>query len=201
MAGKGKKNIKKAFFDVKVPMISTLVKLYGAGEEELIGKVITIDLTKSLRGKSFILKMKVVKDSEGLKGVPFDISLAGSYIRRMIRKGTDYVEDSFIGECRDTNVKIKPFLITRKKVSRSIRGMLRDNANKFILGYVKTRTADEIISEIITNKLQKQLSIKLKKIYPLAMCDIRVFELLNKENKVNAEAASSNAAAPAAKAQ
>ena len=33
-------------------------------------------------------------------------------------------------------------------------------------------------NEIITNKIQKELSLKIKKIYPLALCEIRRFEVL-----------------------
>ena len=30
----------------------------------------------------------------------------------------------------------------------------------------------------MTNKLQKELSFKLKKIYPLALCEIRIFKIV-----------------------
>ena len=43
---------------------------------------------------------------------------------------------------------------------------------------IKARTTDEIFSEITTNKLQKDLSQKVKKTYPLALCEIRVIKVL-----------------------
>jgi len=38
-------------------------------------------------------------------------------------------------------------------------------------------TFKEVASEVMANKIQKELSLKLKKIYPLALCEIRVLEL------------------------
>ena len=122
------------------------------------------------------LRVKIVDDK--LEGKPISLELAGSYIRRMIRKGTDYIEDSFETECKDKKVVVKLFLITRNKVSRAIRKALRENARKNLESYLKTRSTEEMFSEIMTNKTQKDLSLKLKKIYPLALCEIRIFRIV-----------------------
>lgn len=175
---------KKEFFEVKVPMTTTKVMLYASSKEELINRIVKIDLTRNLRGKSLELRVRVKKDGGDLIGIPTDIELMGSYIRRMFRKGIDYVEDSFNTDCRDMNVIIKPFMITRNKVSRAIRNELRKKARDFLERRLKIRNAGEIFTEIITNKIQKELSLKLKKIYPLALCEIRMFKILGpKENE------------------
>lgn len=176
-----KKLQKKEFFEVKVPMTATKVMLYSSSQEELIGKVVRLDLTRSLRGKSLELRLRVKKEETELVGEPISLILAGSYIRRVFRKGVDYVEDSFVAECRDNKIIVKLFMITRNKVSRAIRKELRNKAKDFILGHLKTRDSREIFTEIMTNKLQKELSLKLKKIYPLAMCEVRWFEILEEK--------------------
>ena len=176
-AVKTKKKIKKSFYEVKAPLVSTKMYLYGSSIEELVGRVIKVDLTKALRGKSLELKFKVKAEGNELHGVPVSVFLSGSYIRRMMRRGIDYVEDSFETECRNKMAVIKPFMITRNKVSRAVRRALRETTKKYLTGYLKTRNAEEILSEIVTNKLQKDLSLKLKKVYPLALCEIRVFEI------------------------
>ncbi len=175
---KAKKVVKRRFYEISAPLTSTKIHLYSGSEEELDGKTVTLDLTKSLRGKSLELKFRIKNQSGELIAIPESISLAISYIRRVMRKGTDYCEDSFEAECRDCTARIKPFLVTRKRVSRAILRELRNETKRFIEAHVKTRTAQEVFSDIMTNKLQKQLSLKLKKIYPLAICEIRVFEVL-----------------------
>lgn len=181
MKVKAKKAVKKSFFEVEAPLTSTKIELYSPSMEELDGKSIKIDLTKNLRGKNLELKLRIKKEGEKLLGEPEKVELMGAYVRRAIRKGIDYCEDSFELECRDCTCRIKPFLLTRRRVSRSVLNSLRDNTKKWLEAYLKTRTGQEIISEIIANKIQKQLSLKLKKIYPLALCEIRVFEITKKK--------------------
>ena len=189
---KAKKGIEKDFFEVKAPLTATKILLYGGSVEDFNGKVVKLDLTRSLRGKSLELKFRVKTEGDKLEGIPIQTLLVGSYIRRMMRRGVDYVEDSFETECRDYIVRVKPFFITRRKVSRSIRNNLRLSSKKFLIGHLKTRNAEEIFGEIISNKLQRQLALKLKKIYPLALCEIRIFETIKeiekkKEEKRNKE--------------
>ncbi|MBS3091364.1 hypothetical protein J4217_02865 [Candidatus Pacearchaeota archaeon] len=175
---KAKKNVKKQFFDVKSGLTNAKMQLYGTTIEELNGKIIKLDLTRNLRGKSLELKLRVKVENNALVGEPISLSLTGSYIRRMIRTGTDYIEDSFETESRDGKARIKPFMITRNKVSRAIRNSIRVEAKKFLDGYAKARTTKEIFGDIMSNKVQKELSLKLKKVYPLALCEIRVFEII-----------------------
>jgi len=180
---KKKRSAKKGFYEVHAPLTSARISLYGTGVEELSGKIVKIDLTRSLKGKGFELRLQTKVVGERLEGEPISLRLAGSYVRRSMRKGTDYVEDSFEAECKDVIARVKPFLITRRRVSRAVRKALRNAAKKNLLAYMKSRTGQEIFSEIMANKLQKVLSLKLKKIYPLALCEIRIFEIERKKDK------------------
>jgi len=175
---KQKKSVKKVFYEVSAPITSTKIQLYASGKEELNGKTIRLDLTKNLRGKSLELLLRVKLLGDKLLGEPESVQLMGSYIRRAIRKGTDYCEDSFEAECRDCVSRVKTLFITRRRVSKAILKSLRENSGKWLETYVKTRTGQEIISEIVSNKLQKQLAVKLKKIYPLVLCEVRMFEII-----------------------
>lgn len=178
-----KKGAKKSFYEIQAPLTATKIHLYSTGPEALIGKNIKLDLTKSLRGKSFELKLRVNQEGDKLIATPEQIHLAITYIRRVIRKGTDYVEDSFESNARDSKIRIKPFLIARRRISRKIIKILREEARKQLESYIKTRTSEELFSEIISNKLQKMLATKLKKIYPLALCEIRMLTVLGPLDK------------------
>lgn len=175
---KTKKVVKKTFFEVSAPLVSTKIYLYAATPEELDNRTVKIDFTKSLRGKNLELLMRVKNRDGSLEGIPESVKLASSYVRKVVRKGTDYSEDSFETPCRDFQTRIKPLMVTRRRVSKTILAALRESAKKQLETHLKTRNAEEIFSEIISNKIQKQLAIKLKKIYPLALCEIRMFETL-----------------------
>lgn len=166
---------KKKFITVQVPILNTEMRLLGT-PEELNNKTIKLDLTRKLRGKGLTLRLRIFNKNGKLVAIPNNMELTTSYIRRMVRKRTDYVEDSFTTRTKDVKITIKPFLITRKKVSRAVKKNLRNTAREFLLEYVKERDFIEISTEILSGTLQKTMLPKLKKIYPLSFCDIRIFE-------------------------
>jgi len=168
---------KKKFFDVEIPIINKETQLQAYELKDLEGKFIQYDLTRILRGKSILLQLKVKVKGDEATTSPTKIKLMPYFLKRMVRKGTNYVEDSFSTSCKDAQIKIKPFLITRKKVSRAVRKALREKAREELINYVKNKNVEDIFEEILKNTLQKPLSLKLKKIYPLSLCEIRMLEV------------------------
>ncbi|MCX6749720.1 MAG: hypothetical protein NTW17_03185 [Candidatus Pacearchaeota archaeon] len=168
---------KQKFFDVEIPILKKETQLYGYDIEELNGKTIKYDLTRILRGKSVLLDLKVKVGDNKAFAEPKEFVILPYFIRRMIRKGVNQVEDSFLAEIKDSKAEIKPFLITRKKVSREVRKALREKAREEILEYVKNKDAQTLFEELIQGRFQKFLSVKLKKIYPLSLCEIRIFKV------------------------
>jgi ribosomal protein S3AE len=168
---------KKKFFDVEIPIIGkdTQMQAYELGELE--GRFIKYDLTRMLKGKSIMLTLKVNVQGESAVASPKKIMLLPYFLRRMVRKGTNYVEDSFSAECKDAKIIIKPFLVTRRKVSRAVRNALRKKAKEELVNYIKDKTAEELFDETLKNQIQRPLSQKLKKIYPLSLCEIRILEV------------------------
>jgi ribosomal protein S3AE len=167
---------KKRFFDVEMPLINKQTQILAYELSELEGRFIKYDLTRILRGKSILMQFKVSVNDNKAIATPRGIVLMSYFLRRMIRKGTDYVEDSFSADCKDATLKIKPFLITRRKVSRRVRRGLREKTREEIKKYLKDKTSSRIFEEILKNKMQKDLSLVLKKIYPLSLCEIKSLE-------------------------
>jgi ribosomal protein S3AE len=46
-----------------------------------------------------------------------------------------------------------------------------------LIAYAKGKTSEKIFEDILKNSIQKELSFKLKKIYPLSLCEIRIFKI------------------------
>ncbi len=178
--------LKKKFLEVDIPLTNSTVELLAYDIDSLKNRSIKLDLTRQLRGKSIEVLFKVDVEDKKATANPIKLTLLPFFIRRMLRKKISYVEDSFTAECKDAYVRIKPFLIARKRVSRAVRKALRDEAKNWLQIYVKEKTYRELFSDIIGNRLQKPLSLKLKKIYPLALCEIRKLELerLKEQGKI-----------------
>ena len=168
---------KKRFFDVEIPILNKETQLQAYEIEELNGRFLSYDLTRLLRGKNILAQFKVVVNGSKAEALPRSLQVLPSFIRRMVRKGTHQVDDSFVAETKDKKVIIKPFLITRRKVARAIRTELRNKAKEELMEYAKTRTAEQIFDDVIKNSIQKDLSLRLKKVYPLSLCEIRILKI------------------------
>ncbi len=166
---------KKKFIEVEIPILNESTQVLGTNET-LSGKTIKLDLSRKLRGKGMEAIFKIMVKENKLVAYPKSMILMRSYVQRMMRKRISYVEDSFDATCKDIKITIKPFLITRKKVSRAIRNNLRKTTKEFLLDYIKDKTYLELAEANLHGTMQKDMHPKLKKVYPLSLCEIRVLE-------------------------
>ncbi len=176
--------MKKKFIEVESPVTNETLEVLGTAED-LNHKTIKLDLARKMRGKGIEVVLELFNEDGKLIAYPKRVELVKSSIRRMMRKRINYVEDSFDISCADIKARIKPFLLTRKKVSRAVRNNLRRTTKEFLIEYIKTRNFIELTAELLAGILQKEMLPKLKKVYPLSLCEIRIFETkeLEKANK------------------
>ncbi len=168
---------RKKFFDVDIPLIKKQTQLYAFNVKELENRDIIYDLTRILKGKNILLRLKVIIKGESATSIPKGIEILPSLLKKVVRKGADYVEDSFPAECKDALLRIKPLLVTRERVSRKIRKALREKAKEELIKSVKSKDSEKIFEDVLKSKIQKELSLKLKKIYPLSFCDIKILKV------------------------
>ncbi len=178
--------VKKRFFPVEIPILSKETNLLGFNINELDGKFLKYDLTRMLRGKSVLARFKVEVKEEKASAKPVEISVLPYFIKRMVRKGTSYIEDSFSAEAADSIIQLKPLLISRRKISRAVRKELRKTAREELTKYIQKKNSEVLFNELLRGQLQKDLSGILKKVYPLSLCEIRNFKVekfLDKKEK------------------
>jgi len=169
--------VKKKVFEIEIPLISQNVSALAVNQDALIGRIIKMDLTRTLRGKSLEATIIIKKDGEKLFGEILSVSLIPNYIRRMIKGSISYIEDSILFDTKESKITIKIFMLTRKKVHRSVRKALRDRAKEVIAMFVKEKSDGETFSSILYGEMQRELMIRLKKIYPLAIAEIRMAKI------------------------
>tara|TARA_Y100000310_G_C20663035_1_gene805846 strand:- start:362 stop:1303 length:942 start_codon:yes stop_codon:yes gene_type:complete len=168
---------RKKFQEVDVPLIKGKIELIGESVSDIAGKTIKLDLTRQLKGKSVEVVVKVINEKEKAVAVPIKMKLLSYFIRRMIRKKISYVEESLLIPSQESMLVVKPFLITRKRVSKAVRKALRNRAKNWLEDYISQMTDREVFDEVLSNRLQKPLSLVLKKTYPLSLCEIRILEI------------------------
>lgn len=141
---------RKKFIKVDIPTTRMEIELMGNSIEEIENKTIKLDLTRQLKGKSVEGTFKVKIKNKKAVAIPFKIKLMPYFIRRMIRKRISYVEDSFTTPSQESMIKIKPFIITRKRVSRVVRKTIRNKARNWIEDYLAERKNDEIFNDLLS---------------------------------------------------
>ena len=172
-----KKPQKKKFFNIEVPLINENYEVQAYLLEDLNNKTMKFDMTRKLKGKSLDLVFTIKVKDDKATTIPKKLRLMPFFIKHMLRKRISYIEDSIKAQTKENNIIIKPFLITRKKVSRAVRKTLRNSAKNWIEDNCKTLTNTQLFEDILQGKFQRELSIKLKKIYPLSLCEVRILEI------------------------
>lgn len=168
---------KKRFFEVEIPCVNKTTFIQAFEIEEADGRLLNYDLTRMLRGKNTLMSARIEVHDKHATAIPRALKILPSFMKRAVRKGTNYVEDSFTTETKDAKVIVKPFLITRRKVPRSVRKALREQTGEYLISTLKEKTSEEFIEDLIRGSLQKTLSLKLKKTYPLSLCEVRIFRV------------------------
>ena len=154
----------------------------------LINKVITVNLmnlTRDIKKQNIIMKFKVVglkenkamTESIGYKIVP-------TFIKRIIRRGRNNLHDSFVCKTSDEkNIRLKPLIITVNKTKGVVINSLMNALRANLTEYVRKITYKELIHELVSHKLQSNLKVPLRKIYPLRSFEIKEM-VLETEKKV-----------------
>ncbi len=153
------------------------------GEESLPGKTLTLnmstftnDMKKQNAEVSFVIKSvvdkKALTDMTGMK-------LTNSFVKRLARKGRSKVEDSFTVKSQNgKNLRVKPVIITTNKTTNSLNSRIRLEAKSLITEYVSKHKDEDIFSDIMNQKIQKELKQSLSKIYPLRNVEIRQIKIV-----------------------
>ena len=130
--------------------------------------------------QSYTVTFKVV-EIKGETGVAelVGYALGPSAVKRLIRKGIGKIEDSFVVTTKDNQrFQIKPVFVTRYPTYASVRTALRKRTRELILEMFQQMEGKDVFIHIMSNKLQMDLKSQLRKIFPLAISEIRLFERL-----------------------
>ncbi|MEM4605622.1 MAG: hypothetical protein QW103_01110 [Candidatus Pacearchaeota archaeon] len=173
--------LRKKFTDIEIPLFKEKVSVLG-DKEIILNKSIKLDISKKLKGKATEIIFFVRENNEGnFIAFPRKIIVLRNYIVKFLRNRTSYVEDSFDVQCKDVLSKVKFILITRRKVSRSLRKALRDKVKEIIIESFAEKKFVEICDLLIKEDIQKDIAHKIKKIYPPLFFEIRHFETKEKD--------------------
>ncbi|MGV8168802.1 MAG: hypothetical protein ACP5N3_01990 [Candidatus Nanoarchaeia archaeon] len=161
------------------------------GKEDLIGKTLNLNLatvTNDMKKQNINVTFRIVDvaDNKG-KTIITNYVLSPSYIKRLVRRKRDKIEDSFLAKTKDGKVvRVKPIAITNSDTYNSIISKVRLGMKAIIKNSLKEKTFEEFVQDLTSMKFQKEMRDKLNKIYPLKYVDVRQI-LLEEKGKVKEE--------------
>jgi len=176
-----KKKSKKVWVSIHAPEVfnkAFLGESYVYLKEDLIGKPLNLNLSTFINDMkkqniNILFKVAAIQEGKGLAEI-MGLVLNQSYIKRLVRRGKNKVEDSFLAKTSDNKtIRVKPIIITNSKTHQSVVSKLRLDTRAHLKRMIKTMTLDSFIKELTDLRLQKEIKEKLQKIYPLRYFDVR----------------------------
>lgn len=161
-----------------------LGECYIPGPEHLLGRTVAANLanlTGDIRQQSVTLKF-VVRALDNETGIAEVVGyeMAPSAVKRVVRKGADRIDESFVCETANgEKVRIKPMIITRTATKSSVHHSLRKLLVGSIVKYAKEHSFESLINEVIASKLQTSVKAELKRIYPLKAVEVRALQIIS----------------------
>jgi ribosomal protein S3AE len=149
--------------------------------DKLIGKTIKVSLSNligDMKKQNINLGFVItnVKDDKAETEI-YKYFLSIGYLKRLVRKVRNKIDDSFIAETKDKiKIKIKPVMITRGRTSKARLTAIRKLSRELLTKFVKENSFEDFIREVGSFRIQIRLKQTLRKIYPLGLYEIRHIE-------------------------
>ncbi len=136
---------------------------------------------------SIMFKVTDVKEGKGLTdAVKYEIS--SSSLRRLAKRDKDKLSDSFVVKTSDGKlVRIKPLMITNNLTKGSVSAALIKDCRAVCKELVNKITFEQLISDLVMNKFQKEVKELLHKTYPLRTFEVRMLSIETRKKKESIE--------------
>jgi small subunit ribosomal protein S3Ae len=177
---------KKRWFEIIAPKefkSKRIGETLAIEPNEIIGRKLRVNLMNLIddfrrQGVSVHFRVVSVTDNSAIcKTTGYD--LLRSHVRRLVRKGSSKMDDSFIVEAKDgLKFRIKPFVVSRHKLNDSSISSIRKKTSEFFKNRIREADSEDVFGAIVRGKLQRELRSNLMKICPIGACEIKAFELI-----------------------
>jgi len=108
-----------------------------------------------------------------------DITIKPDHTRRQIRRYRGKVDDVVDVVTTDGYlVRLKPLIITQKRVQTSVKQVMRSKTRDLLLGYAAKSTYAKLQESILGGELEEDIRKTVKPIYPIKSVSIRKSQLL-----------------------
>lgn len=175
------KQRKKSWYKVIAPKILGEVEVgevLAFEPKDLSGKTLTLNLmtvTNNPRNRDYNACFEIVNyEDEKAKTRIVGINMQAFAIKKIVRKGRDKLDDSFVLTTKDgIKLRVKPVIITKNNSSNERKTFLRKLTRLFLLDNLSPMELENVFVKIIDNSLNKDLANFLNQHHPVSRVEIR----------------------------
>jgi len=179
---------KKKWFTIVTPAFlgkKPIGESYLVDAEQAFGRVVEanlMNLTGDVRNQSSSMKFEITDFKDHVLNTKIiSYEMSSSTIKRFVRRKMNKVDDSFTAVTKDgITIRIKPVLLTKGNVSRSIEYRLRAELKKDLIEYINKTPYVNIFDSVLKRKIQKDLKTKLTKLHPVRSVEVRVIKAVDR---------------------
>ena len=192
---------KKQWYPILAPKLfnnTVLGETIVADPQSMVGKTLSnslMNLANDVKRQNVNIHFKVVGvEDNKAKTIVTGYEMINSSVKRLVRRNSEKMDLSFNCETADNMwLRIKPVAVTRSAVKGTVAARLRRNIVKFVTEFAKKQSYEQLLTNLITYRLQSEMRAALNKIYPLKVCEIRYLGVEERDKRQKAPEAKQEA--------
>jgi len=180
---------KKRWIPIRAPKLfnEQIIGESFVGEpKELVGRNVTVSLmvlTGDPQKQMTNVSFKITGMQENLvTSELIGYRLLPSAAKKLMRRSREKIEDSFIVETADKKlIRVKPLIITRGRTTGSVLATIQKLQRAYVAKAISQMDFESFVRDVVLKKIQHGLSQLLRRVYPVAICEIRQMEFIPTE--------------------
>ncbi|MBU0457745.1 MAG: hypothetical protein ABH824_03040 [Nanoarchaeota archaeon] len=182
---------KKLWYKIVAPKLfgqKELGETYLSFPENAIGRTMQVnlkELTGNMKDQKVYVSFKINKvDGSTLRTSVLGYQLTPTSVKRMVRKNSDRLDDSFSFKTKGgKKVILKSIVITSYNTQRSVRSQIKSQLKTLFEEELGKSDFETFITNLVNYKVQTGIKKRLHKIFPVKEVAVRSLFLKNSSNE------------------
>jgi len=139
------------------------------------------NLIRDIKLQNVTVTFKIIdSENEKFNTEVYGYNLNSSYIKRIVKVKKTKIDDSFVCESKDKiKVRIKPMIVTRSNINRSLSTLIRKRCMELFKDYVSKNDYNTFFKNLMDRRFGMGFKKTLSKTYPLSVFEVRMMKRLD----------------------
>ncbi len=176
---------KKTWVSIQAPESlgkQALGESYVEDKNNVVGKTVKANcmtLLNDPKKKRYSMSFMIdTLENDVAKTKPFSYEISPASLKIMIRKKRDRIDHTFTATTKDGHtITVKPLILTRGNTTNEVCTAIRKGAEGSLKASIAKLALEELFTQVMQLKLQRELKKELAKLHPISTSEIRVLKV------------------------